>query len=96
MPGLELVSVSKRYSTGQRAVDRVSLAVDAGRLLVLFLCLQVGFLVLTSVLGARLSGELPMWSVVVANLLAAAGMMGYQWRRHPGVVRRADRLWEDS
>jgi len=64
-------------------------------LLVLFLCLQVGFLVLTSVLGARLGGELPTWSVVVANLLAAAGMLGYQWRRHPGVVRRADRLWDE-
>ncbi len=35
MPGLELVSVSKRYPTGQLAVDRVSLAVEAGRLLVL-------------------------------------------------------------
>ena len=35
MPGLELVSVSKRYPTGQRAVDRVSLAVDPGQLLVL-------------------------------------------------------------
>ena len=65
-------------------------------LLVLFLCLQLGFLVLNTVLGARLAGELPMWSVAVANLLAALGMLGYQWRLHPGALRRVDRLWDDS
>jgi multiple sugar transport system ATP-binding protein len=35
MPDLELRSVSKLYGNGHRAVDRVSLAVDGGRLLVL-------------------------------------------------------------
>jgi multiple sugar transport system ATP-binding protein len=33
--GVELVSVSKLYANGQRAVDRVSLTIDPGRLLVL-------------------------------------------------------------
>jgi multiple sugar transport system ATP-binding protein len=35
MPGVELVSVSKVYANKQRAVDRVSLAVEPGALLVL-------------------------------------------------------------
>src|SRR5262245_63130257 len=35
MPGLELVSVSKVYGNSQRAVDRVSLAVEPGEFLVL-------------------------------------------------------------
>ncbi|NOT32827.1 MAG: sn-glycerol-3-phosphate ABC transporter ATP-binding protein UgpC [Candidatus Eisenbacteria bacterium] len=35
MAGLELDAVSKVYANGQRAVDRVSLAVEAGRFLVL-------------------------------------------------------------
>ncbi len=35
MPELELKSVSKIYSAGRRAVDRVSLSVESGRLLVL-------------------------------------------------------------
>jgi len=35
MPGLELISVSKVYGNSQRAVDRVSLAVEPGEFLVL-------------------------------------------------------------
>src|SRR5262245_6692515 len=35
MPGIELASVSKVYANGHRAVDRVSLAIDPGQLLVL-------------------------------------------------------------
>ena len=35
MPGVELLSVSKVYANGARAVDKVSLAIDAGQLLVL-------------------------------------------------------------
>ena len=35
MPGLELASVSKIYPNGHRAVDRVSLAIESGELLVL-------------------------------------------------------------
>ena len=65
-------------------------------LLVLLLCLQIGFFVLNAALGSELMGRLPMWSVIVANLLAAAAMAGYQWRRHPGVLARANRLWDDA
>ena len=63
-------------------------------MLVLFLSLQIGFYCLNVALGTSLLGKLPAWTVVVGNLLAAAGMVGYQWRRHPGVIRGIERLWQ--
>ena len=65
-------------------------------LLVLFLCLQVGFFFMDVVLGAQLLGRLKAWTVVVANLLASAGMALYLWRRHPSVVKGIERLWQDE
>jgi hypothetical protein len=65
-------------------------------LLVLALCLQVGFFVLNIALGTQLMGMLRPWTVVVANVLAAAGMALYQWKRHPSVVKNIDRLWEEE
>ena len=63
-------------------------------MLVLFLSLQIGFFGLNVALGTSLMGKLPAWAVVVGNLLAAAGMVGYQWRRHPSVIRGIERLWQ--
>jgi len=34
--------------------------------------------------------------VIVANVLASAGMAYYQWRRHPGVLKGVERLWDDD
>lgn len=65
-------------------------------LLVAFLSLSVGFFVLDIALGAQLTGKLSAWSVVVANLLAAAGMAVYQWKRHPGALQKVDQLWVDE
>lgn len=65
-------------------------------LIVLFACLTVGFFALDAVLGAQLTGKLQPWTIVVANVLAAAGMAVYQWKRHPGVIRNVDRLWQDE
>ncbi len=65
-------------------------------LLVFALCLQVGFFVLNLALGAELLGQLRAWTVIVANLLAAAGMALYQWKRHPSVMKGIERLWEDE
>lgn len=65
-------------------------------LLVLFLCLMVGFFALDVALGAQLTGKLQAWTVVVANLLAAAGMAFYQWKRHPRALARVEKLWEDE
>src|SRR4029077_10928216 len=63
-------------------------------MLVLFLCLQIGFFGLNVALGTSLMGKLRPWTVVVGNLLAAAGMVAYQWRRHPMVIRGIERLWQ--
>ena len=63
-------------------------------LLVLFLCLMIGFFALDAALGASLVGRLHAWTVVVANLLAAAAMAFYQWKRHPGALKAVDQLWE--
>src|SRR5262249_10298644 len=46
-------------------------------LLVAFLCLQVSFFVVDVALGAQLMGQLRPWSVIIANLLAAASMSLY-------------------
>jgi hypothetical protein len=63
-------------------------------LLVLFLTLQIGFFAFDVALGAQLMGRLQPWTVVTANVLAAAAMVLYQWKRHPGVIRGIERLWE--
>jgi len=63
-------------------------------LLVLAVCLQIAFFAFDVALGAEVMGRLRPWTVVTANVLAAATMVGYQWRRHPGVVRGIERLWE--
>jgi len=34
--------------------------------------------------------------VVVANLLAAAGMALYLWRRHPSALRNMNHMWEEN
>jgi hypothetical protein len=65
-------------------------------LLVLALCLQVGFFVLNIALGNRLLGHLRLWTVVAANLISAGGMALYQWKRHPGAFKNIDRLWEEE
>ena len=63
-------------------------------ILVVFICLQLAFFGLNLALGAELMGRLRPWTVVVANLLAAAGMAFYQWKRHPSVLRSVEKLWE--
>ena len=65
-------------------------------ILVLFVCLQLPFFGLNVALGLQLSGQLHPWTVVVANILAATGMALYQWKRHPGVLKNVEKLWEDS
>ncbi len=65
-------------------------------LLVLFISLMLGFFGLDLVLGAELTGRLHPWTIVIANLLAAIGMSLYQWKRHPGALKRVEHLWEDE
>ena len=63
-------------------------------LLVLFACLQVGFVALDAALDAQLMGKLSHWTVVAANVLAATTMSLYLWKRHPGIKRSLDHLWD--
>lgn len=65
-------------------------------LLVLFLCLQAGVFVLDAILGAQMINQLKPWTVVVGNLLAAAAMALFLWKRHPSVLSRVERLWDDN
>lgn len=65
-------------------------------LLVLFLCLQVGFFFMDAALGAQLLGQLKTWTVIVANFLAAVAMALYQWKKHPNAIRGIEQLWRDS
>ena len=64
-------------------------------LLVLFLCLQVGFVAADLALGAQVISKLKPWTVVAANLLAAAAMALYQWKRHPSVMGKIEKLWTE-
>lgn len=63
-------------------------------ILVTFVCLEVAFFAADVALGHAVADTLPAWSVAVANVLAAAGMALYLWRRHPSVMRGIERLWE--
>ena len=63
-------------------------------LLVLFLCLQLGFFVLDVILGASLTGQLRGWTIVVGNLLAAGAMAWYLWHRHPHIKEGLDHIWD--
>lgn len=65
-------------------------------ILVTFVCLEVVFFAANVTIGHALADKLPAWSVAVGNVLAAAGMVTYLWRRHPSVVRGIERLWEDE
>lgn len=65
-------------------------------LLVLFLCLQLGFFVLDVVLGAQLMGRLQPWTVLVGNVLAAVAMTIYLWKRHPKIKQSLDHLWDQD
>lgn len=63
-------------------------------LLVLFLCLQLGFFVLDVVLGSQLMGRLQPWTVVVGNLLSAVAMTTYLWKRHPKIKQSLAHVWD--
>jgi len=63
-------------------------------LLVLFLCLQLGFFVLDVILGASLTGQLKGWTIVVGNLLASGAMATYLWKRHPRIKDGLDHIWD--
>ena len=65
-------------------------------LLVVFVCLQLGFFVLDVALGAQLMGQLRPWSVIAANVLAAGSMSLYLWKRHPRIAEGLRHIWDEE
>jgi hypothetical protein len=63
-------------------------------MLVLALCLQVGFFAADAALGAQLLGQLRPWTVIVGNLLAATSMTIYLWKRHPRIKENLSHIWD--
>ena len=57
-------------------------------LLLLFVVFEFGFVAAAALLAAPVLRVIPWPSVVAANLLAAAAMSAYFWRRHPHLVVR--------
>lgn len=64
-------------------------------LVLLLVVFEVFFVGLVALLGAWILQELAWWSVLVGNLLAAAGMGGYLWRAHPSLQEdvRSGEVW---
>jgi hypothetical protein len=54
-------------------------------LLMLFVALQLGALGMTAMFTESPLGQLAWYQVFIANLLAAAAMGWWVWKRHPGV-----------
>ena len=65
----------------------VRLAVDQAvarfALLVLFVAFEFCFYVIVNVVSDEVGAFFPMWTVIVANLLAAVVMAAYFWRQYP-------------
>jgi divalent metal cation (Fe/Co/Zn/Cd) transporter len=75
LAGMLLVAVAHRA--------RVESSVLAG-FLILFVAFEIGFYGLTALLSQQeLLGELAWYQIGIGNLLAAAAMGTYLWRRHP-------------
>ena len=62
-------------------------------MLFLFVIFETAFFIFAVAVGKSVLGTLGLWTVAVANLLAAAGMAGYLWWRHPSAVRNMKDIW---
>lgn len=65
-------------------------------MLFLFVLFETAFFIFAFAIGRSVLGTLGLWTVAVANLLAAAAMAGYLYYRHPSAVRNMKRIWEDQ
>ncbi len=57
-------------------------------ILLLFVILEFGFVGTAFVFAEPVLHELAWPTVLLGNLLAAAGMVGYLWLRYPNLVKR--------
>lgn len=62
-------------------------------ILFLFVIFWTAFFVLALAVGKTFLGTLGLWTVAVANLLAAAAMTAYLWWKHPSAVRNMKNIW---
>jgi ABC-type sugar transport system ATPase subunit len=88
MPELELKSVSKTYAGGHRAVDRVSLAVESGQLLVLVGpsgCGKSSLLRMIAGLEDISEGEIAIGGRVVNDLRPASATSRWCSRTTPSI-----------
>jgi cytochrome bd-type quinol oxidase subunit 2 len=56
-------------------------------LLMLVAVVEVFFAGFLQVWSSNTAGQFPVWTVLIANALALAVMLGYAFRRHPRVMR---------
>jgi hypothetical protein len=61
-------------------------------LVMLFIVFEFFFAGLTLMFSEATRELFPLWSVLAANLFAAAVMGGYLWRHHPALKRAIERL----
>ncbi|MEO8480060.1 MAG: hypothetical protein ABI542_10565 [Gemmatimonadota bacterium] len=80
--GLVLAGLSRR--------SEVSSLARYGMIAV-FVAFELFFYGLLAIASETTRGMFPTWSVLVANLLAAAAMVVYLWRAHPALRRVAGR-----
>ena len=65
-------------------------------ILFLFVIFQTGFFVFAFTIGRAILGTLGLWTIAVANLLAAASMSVYLLRRHPTALSNMNRKWAEQ
>lgn len=58
--------------------------------LIAFVAFEIGAIGLTSLLTESRLGGMAWYQVFIANLLAAAGMFWFLWKRHPGLARNIE------
>jgi hypothetical protein len=62
-------------------------------MLFLFVIFETAFFAFALAVGKTVLGTLGLWTIGVANLLAAAAMAGYLWWKHPSAVRNMKAIW---
>jgi len=65
-------------------------------MLFLFVIFETAFIIFAVAVGKNLLGSLGLWTIAVANLLAALTMAAFLWWRHPSAVHNLNRIWADQ
>ena len=62
-------------------------------MLFLFVIFETAFFCFALAVGKHVLGTLGLWTIAVANLLAAGAMAGYLWWKHPSAVANMRHIW---